>query len=144
MEDVHGSPVDSVMLNTAHCHITIFRLPSLIREVKGKYRIENGKPFKDTDPQAKLAAIEDLEEMNVPFIPLRACVGPWTLSSCSVTTRLTIGTIRMQKKKADTKCTRKWANDTVLLIGTTCKVIQWNRITYEFGIITFELILVLC
>lgn len=55
--------------------ITIFRLHSLICEVKYKHRIENGKLFKDTDPQAKLAAVEALEDMAVPFIPLRACVG---------------------------------------------------------------------
>ncbi|PHZ15089.1 uncharacterized protein RHIMIDRAFT_248312 [Rhizopus microsporus ATCC 52813] len=63
MEDVHGSPVDNVIFDAARDHITIFRLPALIREVKYKHQIEN--------------AIEALEEIAVPFIPLRASVGSW-------------------------------------------------------------------
>ncbi|CEG64722.1 hypothetical protein RMATCC62417_01648 [Rhizopus microsporus] len=77
MKDVHGSLVDNVIFNATRDHITIFRLPALIREVKDKRQTENGKSFKDTDPQVKLTTIEALEEMAVPFIPLRACVGSW-------------------------------------------------------------------
>jgi hypothetical protein len=61
MEDVHDSPVDNVMFNAARDHITVFRLPVRICEVKDKYQIENGKSFKDSDPRAKQAAIEALE-----------------------------------------------------------------------------------
>ncbi|CEI99145.1 hypothetical protein RMCBS344292_13237 [Rhizopus microsporus] len=66
-----------MMFDAACDYVTIFRLPALIREVKDKHQVENGKSFKDTDPRAKLAAIEALEEMTAPFIPLRACVGSW-------------------------------------------------------------------
>ncbi|KAG1177785.1 hypothetical protein G6F70_003018 [Rhizopus microsporus] len=34
MEDVHGSSIDNVRFNAARDHITIFRLPDLIRKVK--------------------------------------------------------------------------------------------------------------
>ncbi|CEG66271.1 hypothetical protein RMATCC62417_02881 [Rhizopus microsporus] len=64
MEDVHSSLVDNVMFDAARNHITIFRLPALICEVKDKHQIENGKSFKDTDPQTKLAAIEALHNMQ--------------------------------------------------------------------------------
>ncbi|CEI90298.1 hypothetical protein RMCBS344292_04626 [Rhizopus microsporus] len=77
MEDVHGSPVDNVMFNAARGYITIFRPPALICELNHKHQTENGKSFKDIDPQAKLAAIGALEEMAPPFIPLRACLGSW-------------------------------------------------------------------
>ncbi|CEI90296.1 hypothetical protein RMCBS344292_04624 [Rhizopus microsporus] len=78
MKDVHGSPVGNVMFNAARDCITIFRLPALICEVNHKHQTENGKSFKDTDPQAKLAVIGALEEMTPPFIPLRACLGSWS------------------------------------------------------------------
>lgn len=58
-------------------HITIFRLSSLIREVKDKHQIENGKSLKDTDLRVKLAAIEALEEIAAPFPLLRTCIGSW-------------------------------------------------------------------
>lgn len=77
MKDVHGSFVDNVIFKATRDHITVFRLPALIRKVKDKRQTENGKSFKDTDPQVKLTTIEALEEMAVPFIPLRACDGSW-------------------------------------------------------------------
>ncbi|KAG1448563.1 hypothetical protein G6F57_016821 [Rhizopus arrhizus] len=77
MEDVHGSPVNKKTFNVARDHLMLFKLPALIRQIKDEYKFEAGKPFNAVDPRGKLRAVELLEEMAAPYIPLRACSGSW-------------------------------------------------------------------
>ena len=77
MEDVHGSPVNKKTFNAARDHLMLFKLPALIRQIKDEYKFEAGKPFNAVDPRGKLRAVELLEEMAAPYIPLRACSGSW-------------------------------------------------------------------
>lgn len=50
MEGVHDSSIDDKTFNFAHDHLVLIRLPAIIRQVKGKYKVEAGKPFKILDP----------------------------------------------------------------------------------------------
>ncbi|CAO3659645.1 unnamed protein product [Rhizopus microsporus] len=77
MEDVHGSPVNKKTFNAARDYLMLFKLPALIRQIKDEYKFEAGKPFNAVDPRGKLRAVELLEEMAAPYIPLRACSGSW-------------------------------------------------------------------
>ncbi|CAO3665429.1 unnamed protein product [Rhizopus microsporus] len=77
MEDVYGSSIDDKTFNTARDHLKRFRLPAIIRQDKDEFNIEAGKPFKAADARGKLRAVELLEQIAAPFVPLRACVGSW-------------------------------------------------------------------
>ncbi|CEG76215.1 hypothetical protein RMATCC62417_11144 [Rhizopus microsporus] len=77
MEDIYGSSIDDKTFNTARECLKRFRLPAIIRQVKDEFKIEAGKPFKAADPRGKLRAIELLEQIVAPFVPLSACVGSW-------------------------------------------------------------------
>lgn len=77
MEDVHGGPANKKTFNTARDHLMLFKLPALIRQIKDEYKFEAGKPFNTVDPHGKLRAVELLEEMAAPYIPLCACSGSW-------------------------------------------------------------------
>ncbi|RCH82683.1 hypothetical protein CU097_001614, partial [Rhizopus azygosporus] len=77
IEDVHGSPVNKKTFNAARDHLMLFKLPALIRQIKDEYKFEAGKPFNAVDPHGALRAVELLEEMAAPYIPLRACSGSW-------------------------------------------------------------------
>ncbi|CEG64609.1 hypothetical protein RMATCC62417_01549 [Rhizopus microsporus] len=55
----------------------LFKLPALIRQIKYEYKLEADKPFNAVDPRGTLRAVELLEKMATPYIPLRAYFDSW-------------------------------------------------------------------